>query len=347
VNKLNEIAEALSLYMRRVLDGQTDAELDMSEIPKDFYILAEDIKLFGSSFNTIVDQLAKRQLELEEEARQSKQKNTSIEQFGMLISSLIQYIPQQILVLERETNAILLMNEAAISMMHSDFEYIEHLTAMMGEYEINASGTQAELTLSVEGADRHFLVLAYSLMWEEKDAVLYTIADISKTTNEIKTLEVFAYHDSLTNLHNRTFGMKTLEAWLEEKRRFVLLFADLDKLKYINDVFGHDEGDIYITTAANHLRGFPPDSVVCRLGGDEFMVLVPNISDAEAEQYAAKIYRALETDPYLEGKAFSYSMSYGYVLVEPDNELPARYLLSTADERMYENKRSRKKERLN
>ncbi|MCL2499530.1 MAG: GGDEF domain-containing protein [Defluviitaleaceae bacterium] len=341
------VAEALSLYMKKILDGRSDAVLNMDEIPDTFHTLAKDLAFFGSSFNTIVDQLSKRQKELEEEALLSKQKNTSIEQFGMLISSLIQYIPQQILVLEKGTNAILLMNEAAISEMHRDHDYIENLTALMVGHTISAGGTQVEVSYVFEGAERHLFVLAYSLVWEDKDAILYTVADMSETKKEIKTLEIFAYQDHLTGLYNRTFGMRTLEEWLVNKRAFVLLFADLDKLKYINDVFGHDEGDTYIITAAKHLRGFPENSVVCRLGGDEFMVLIPDVNSDEVQSKASEIYTALETDPYLEDKEFTYSMSYGFVSVDTDNELPAKYLLSTADERMYANKRARKKERLN
>jgi diguanylate cyclase (GGDEF)-like protein len=333
--------------MKKILDGQPGTELNMDEIPESFHVLAKELVLFGSSFNTMVDQLATRQKELEEEVIHSRQKNTSIEQFGMLISSLIQYIPQQILVLQRETNAILLVNEAAISEMYRDHEYIEKMTELMSAHEISASGTKAEISFDSEGTERHLFVVAYSLVWEDKDAVLYTLSDMSEAKNEIKTLEVFAYHDSLTNLYNRTYGMRTLDEWLAEKRQFVLLFADLDMLKYINDVFGHDEGDTYIITAAKHLSMFPENSMVCRLGGDEFMVLIPDASNDEVQSKAAEIYTALEKDPYLEDKEFSYSMSYGFVLVDSSNDLPAKFLLSTADERMYENKRARKKERLN
>lgn len=160
-----------------------------------------------------------------------------------------------------------------------------------------------------------------------------------------QTLEVHAYRDSLTQLYNRTFGMLTLDSWLYEKRRFVLIFADLDNLKYINDKFGHKEGDEYIMNAAKHLRTYSPDAVISRIGGDEFMLLVPDASLDESYVIMSKIYENFQNDIYLNDKPFSYSISYGIAAVDTDNKLSASDILSIADERMYTNKRMKKKVR--
>jgi len=265
----------------------------------------------------------------------------------MLISSLIQYIPQQILVIDKESFGILLMNELAILEVYKDSDYVENIVHLLDDYEITPAGTEADVTYAVEGEeDRHLHVRAFSMNWDDKSALIFAISDVSETKNEIRELQIYAFHDSLTNLYNRTFGMRTLEAWINEKRQFVLLFADLDRLKYINDAFGHNEGDMYIINAAKHLMEFPKGSVVCRLGGDEFMVLIPNTTHAEVEKKSAEIYTALENDPYQADKEYSYSMSFGFVVVDEDNELPSRVILHTADELMYENKKARKAARL-
>ena len=162
---------------------------------------------------------------------------------------------------------------------------------------------------------------------------------------KIKALEVHAYNDSITKLFNRTFGMLTLDSWLHEKKLFVLVFADLDGLKYINDEFGHYEGDMYIMNAAKHLKLFSSSTVACRIGGDEFMLLVPDIDYDDANTTMLKIYADLQNDEYLNGKPYTYSISFGIVAVGPDNIMTASDILSIADERMYENKRMRKKAR--
>ena len=168
---------------------------------------------------------------------------------------------------------------------------------------------------------------------------------VEQLSERQRKLENRAYHDSATQLFNRTFGMLTLDNWLKEKKSFVLIFIDLDFLKRINDEFGHYEGDVYIMNAAKHLKTFSENAVVCRIGGDEFMLLVPDISYDEANAAMKKMRKNFVNDEYLANKTFSYSLSFGIVLVDGDNTMPASEILTIADKRMYENKRKRKKER--
>ncbi|MCL2638190.1 MAG: GGDEF domain-containing protein [Oscillospiraceae bacterium] len=342
---MKHTADKMLAYMRGVVDGTVDTvdtadtALDINEIPEDFRELAAELKTFGGC---VVETRQKHKDALE----QMQAHNASIEQFNLLISELIHYIPQQIIVVEKEHLGILLMNEAAIMEMHINHEYIETITSLMEEHLVEAGGTEVEIVYNYEGVRRYLRVRAYEVQWDGQTAVIYAISDISDSKNEIEELEIHAYRDSLTNLYNRAFGMKTLEEWIENKKRFVLVFADLDRLKYINDEFGHNEGDMYIINAAKHLLSFPEDAVVCRLGGDEYMVLVPDTGNAEVEAKTVAIYDNLSNDEYLSGKEYSYSISFGFVTVDTDNTLPSSVILNLADERMYESKKARKKARL-
>jgi len=140
--------------------------------------------------------------------------------------------------------------------------------------------------------------------------------------------------------------MLVLNKWLQEKRQFSLIFADLDSLKYINDQFGHNEGDAYIINAAKHLRTFSPDAVVCRIGGDEFMLLISDMRFDQAQAIMSHIYTDFKNDEYLTDKEYVYSISFGIVAVDSDNTRSASEILSSADERMYEDKRMHKRDRL-
>ena len=159
----------------------------------------------------------------------------------------------------------MIMNETAIMEMHINHEYIETITGLMEEHLTSTSGVEVEIDYIFEDIERHLHVRAYEVEWDRKVAVIYAVSDISDSKNEIKELEIHAYRDSLTNLYNRAYGMKTLEEWIESKKHFVLVFADLDRLKYINDEFGHNEGDMYIINAAKHLLTFPEDAVIAVL----------------------------------------------------------------------------------
>lgn len=81
-----------------------------------------------------------------------------------------------------------------------------------------------------------------------------------------------AYHDGLTGLYNRAYYNQTLENHAEND--FSLVVFDLNRLKYVNDAYGHVAGDEMICAAADFLRGaFGPDNVIARIGGDEFAVV--------------------------------------------------------------------------
>jgi len=300
---------------------------------------------FSEAFNTMVGQLAERQRKLEDKIDQIQKKKASLEQNNLLLAALMHYVPQQIIVTDKYTREILLTNDIVMKKVDSDPNYIENILKLISDHGDFDNGCEIDITYKRDDAECHFIVKVYFFEWGDSNAEVFAITDVTAVKHEIKTLEVRAYHDSITKLFNRTFGMLTLDSWLHEKRQFVLVFTDLDGLKYINDEFGHYEGDMYIMNAAKHLKLFSSSAVACRIGGDEFMLLVPNIDYDEAHAAMLKIYNDLQNDEYLIDKPYTYSVSFGIVAVGPENKMGASDILSIADERMYENKRLRKKNR--
>ena len=300
---------------------------------------------FSDSFNIMVEQLAERQKKLEDEIIITQKKSVALEQGAALLTALIQYVPQQIFVVEENTLKVLLMNDAAKVEME---KFPDSLSNFMSFKPIDGNsdkGQDVEAKYTHNGYDRYFNIKFYSMMWHGSNAEIVVVNDISATKMKMEELENQAYRDVLSGLYNRSYGLLTIDRWLSEKKRFVLIFVDLDKLKYVNDEFGHNEGDMYIINTGSSLKEFSESCVACRLGGDEFMLLVPEIGCDEAKATMDEIYERFINHPYLEGKQFSYSLSFGIVAVDTDNELPVSEILRIADERMYENKRMRKMQR--
>jgi len=160
---------------------------------------------------------------------------------------------------------------------------------------------------------------------------------------QIKELNGHIHHDLMTGVYNRVFGMLTIDKWLQEGKPFVLIFADLDNLKYINDGYGHIEGDKYIINAAKYFGKFPhKDALVCRFGGDEFVLLVPDISYDTANTFMNYLCWDFQHDEYLDDKDYDYRISFGIAEVEAGNKMTKSEILSLADERMYTYKKMKK-----
>ncbi len=161
------------------------------------------------------------------------------------------------------------------------------------------------------------------------------------------TLHRQANRDPLTGLLNRRgfldLGPSRLRAAAEAGRSILLLFADLDGLKEVNDTVGHDAGDRAIYEAAEVLRDvLRASDTLARLGGDEFCALTPVASPADGEVILRRIESRVQARNALPGREYSFGISAAFIPVAPTDDLSLEELLRAADSRMYIAKRSRK-----
>jgi len=168
--------------------------------------------------------------------------------------------------------------------------------------------------------------------------------DITEKQEIADQMHYLATHDSLTDLPNRVMFMELLEQSIRVARRypehsFAVLFIDLDRFKNVNDTHGHHTGDLLLREVADRLRQPVRDSdVIARLSGDEFVILLHQITDpAEAERVAAKLLEVLETPLRIEDHTCEVSASIGITLYGPDS-VDADTLMQRADSAMYEAK---------
>ena len=300
---------------------------------------------FSDAFNTMIEQLAWRQEKLEEEIERSRRHAETMEQGNMLLSNLMYNIPQQIFVVSIDTHELLLYNDMAKEEIEHEPDYVKQFIDVFSGFDSHEIKRNVEMQIESNDEERFLIVNYYPIEWEHTNAIALIIADVSVEKKRMKTLESHAFYDALTGLYNRFYGMLTLNDWVSEDKKHTLVFIDLDNLKFINDKYGHEEGDRYITKIAAYLRSMSNDAIVCRLGGDEFMMLIPDIGFNETSSRMSELQIAINTDEYLHDKDFIYSISYGIVEIEEGNQLSSSTILSIADERMYEHKRARKMNR--
>lgn len=155
-----------------------------------------------------------------------------------------------------------------------------------------------------------------------------------------------ALHDSLTGLGNRTRLLGALDHELTRSRAAVglaLLFCDLDRFKPVNDTWGHAVGDEVLCEVANRLReAVREGDLVCRVGGDEFVVLCPEVGSGElAEDVGRRVLESVAQPVTLSnGVTLEISTSVGLVWIAGrlDDDISADEVVRRADQLMYQAK---------
>jgi two-component system, cell cycle response regulator len=158
-------------------------------------------------------------------------------------------------------------------------------------------------------------------------------------------LQQLTYNDDLTGLLNRrgflSLAQQQIKIAQRENWELVLLFADLDELKKINDTFGHPEGDRALSAVAAILKQtFRTSDLIARLGGDEFIVLAINTPAAGVKAITARLGENLARYN-MQNRYYQLSLSYGVVQFDPKQETSLENMILKADKVLYENKRNK------
>jgi diguanylate cyclase (GGDEF)-like protein len=162
----------------------------------------------------------------------------------------------------------------------------------------------------------------------------------------VSRLEDMSIRDELTGLYNRrvldTLGKKSLQQSIENHSRLMFFIADMDKLKDINDKFGHVKGDLALHVIADAFNKAADDDEICiRLGGDEFMAIGMDYDDKKAARFTQRLINELNTFNSLEEEAFGVYISYGWNLIYPNADTSIEECLFAADYHMYQQKYSK------
>jgi len=171
----------------------------------------------------------------------------------------------------------------------------------------------------------------------DENSILTVVRDITKRKNDEKRIFEMSMHDSLTGLFNRNYFEEKLMSLKNEKTQNVgIIVCDIDGLKLVNDTLGHAQGDELIKNAASILKiCCKEEDTIARIGGDEFVVIIPNTSEEELETYANKIANKAEQLNVLE-PIIMVSISVGYAISSDNNEL--QLVFREADSHMYREK---------
>lgn len=217
--------------------------------------------------------------------------------------------------------------------------------AREGYQNVFMTGRIRDYPLSIRHVDGHAteVLFSASIFRDEQGEVAGVFAaarDITKLKQTVERIEHMAHFDSLTDLPNRVLLGDRLHQVLvsakRDKSKTALMFIDLDRFKPINDKYGHHIGDLLLVQVGHRMQSCIRESdTVARIGGDEFVVLLPNVeTENDALRAAEKIRTALRLPFDIQALTLEISSSIGIALY-PKHGQDWESLSKNADAAMY------------
>lgn len=167
--------------------------------------------------------------------------------------------------------------------------------------------------------------------------------DITEKRLQEEKIKNLAYSDVLTGLPNRTLFQDKLDETIrfssQDKKKFAIMFLDLDHFKYINDSMGHAAGDQLLIKLSERLnQSLRSRDVLARLGGDEFVIILPDIhTEQDVIDIAQRIFESFKTEVIVCDKPIFVTLSLG-ISIFPNDGRDAQTLLKRGDSAMYQAK---------
>ncbi len=191
-----------------------------------------------------------------------------------------------------------------------------------------------------------------SIAWVDgRKAELFCLYDITETKIYQRKMEQQAYTDFLTGLYNRMCCERDLASHIDNAKKMktsgALLYMDLDDFKHINDGLGHQYGDVLLKAISNNLKSIEGIQSSCyRMGGDEFVIIIPPESYPRFQEIIDEIQKIFVKPWYLKNADYYCTMSMGIVNY-PESGESVHDLIVKADVAMYEAKKSGKNRIMN
>jgi diguanylate cyclase (GGDEF)-like protein/PAS domain S-box-containing protein len=218
----------------------------------------------------------------------------------------------------------------------SDITRNSNLVGFHIENVIKGSVTKQEVEFQIQNKQHELIWVKVIFNGIVKNGEIVGVTATIDNINDRKIAEIelnhLASHDTLTDLYNRHYFdvqlSKLAGSALALEQTHSLLYLDLDRFKNINDTQGHHQGDIILKEVALNIAGLKRESdIICRVGGDEFALLLPHTNKEQATRIAQNVCDALQQGHYqFEDRIFKISGSVGIAEINGSETLPETYL---------------------
>ncbi|MCI8559955.1 MAG: GGDEF domain-containing protein [Dorea sp.] len=331
----NKNRELLLEYLQNILSGSYTGHFNISELDEPYRELGQGLKAIHQKLNLLTER--------EEEVLKIQQHAEMVESYNELLVQMLSKRNEWLLVVDQNSQEILYCNKQKKNgtVNESFCGTCKNRLSFQSELLNWKASEQYSVREINSDNDTYYRVTSFPIEWKEHNSLVHIIVDITDEKRTAHNLTSKAYHDPGTGIKNRLFFKEYMESILREHREATLCYLDLDGLKYVNDKFGHLEGDIYIQNFVELIRSsFRNGDTFARIGGDEFCLVLTGCSGDLIERKIAEILKRFQSERYNE---YQCSFSYGVVeITGRESDASLDDILHEADEIMYECKRKNK-----
>jgi len=308
---------------------------------------------FSDAFNQMALMLAKRDLQLSQSQK--------------ILEIILSFADISLFVLEKGSGAFLYGRESlnTYNCLADMPLAAAQLLRQLQDHNPSVLEKGEKWQLYSSGNDKWYMVNSMPGVWNNrKDAYFHVLNNISATIALSERLQHAMYRDAKFPVYNQLHAVEYLGNLMRTRSPFALCYFDLDNFKRINDLKGHDEGDRYILNFIDKVGGvIRSHDVLCRIGGDEFLLILTGITVEGVEGIIARLTEKIAELNHREHSDIPLDFSYGIEMVSADNYEPEglkpcleqgcrdkhcgapQCVISRADHKMYEQKRRKNIER--
>jgi len=293
----------------------------------------EEIKFFGDAVKVLQSSVTNR-----------IQRHSITSSFKSL-ETILDNVGNAIYVRDVNTGNITFLNRMCKNTFEREISSGEIIEVFEQSGRYNTSSSFKEI--HYEAKNRWYEVTSTAMQWVDGSrAILYSIADVTEKKQYQQKIEQQANNDFLTGLYNRMCCERDLLRFVDDAKEAggtgAVLYLDLDDFKHINDGLGHQYGDVLLKAISTSLQRINGVENSCyRMGGDEFVVIIPHTSYDRFEEIIESIRVVFNKPWYLKGADYYCTSSMGIVTF-PEEGDTVQDLIKKADVAMYEAKKSGK-----